>query len=138
MRAPWFLPEPGDILWCWFPEDIVGAPGPKPRPALAITVSQMENGAGVQVVYGTSQKLHKLLAGEFAIRKVDHPAAYLLAGLSADTKFDFNRIIELPWNEHFFSVPPSPRFGQHPKLGALHPSMLRATQAALRAIRSQH
>lgn len=129
----WLPPEPGDIVWCRFPQDVLAAPGPKPRPALVLAVTRYEAGFGVQVSYGTSQKLGRLLSGEFAIRKPDNPAAYTLAGLSADTKFDLGRILDLPWNERYFSVPPSPRFGQTPKLGSLHIAMTRTVEAALRA-----
>ena len=34
----WALPEPGDIVWCVFPELPDLEPGPKPRPALVVTV----------------------------------------------------------------------------------------------------
>lgn len=130
----WTRPEPGDILWCRFPLRTGGAPGPKPRPALALAVEEFEDEMLVTAAYGTSQKLDHLRPGEFALRKAEHPAAFDLAGLSLDTKFDLGNTHRLPWIELYFGVPPQSRFGQHPKLGTLHPSMLRAAGAALRAI----
>jgi hypothetical protein len=49
-----------------------------------------------------------------------------VAGLSYDTKFDLRNMVELPWNDSFFSVPPNPSHGQTPKLGSLHIGMNRA------------
>jgi len=68
-------------------------------------VSEHEDGVAVTVAYGTSQGLHRLHKGEFAITKQDSPAAYSSAGLSFDTKLDFRQTVELPWNEDFFEVP---------------------------------
>ncbi|MGH7838910.1 MAG: hypothetical protein ACREQC_13955, partial [Candidatus Binataceae bacterium] len=90
----------------------------------------------VEVAYGTSQKLARLHAGEFAIRKLDHAAAYALAGLSYDTKFDLVNTLLLPWDGAFFDVPPHSKHGQTPKLGTLHSGMMKVVEAALRAARS--
>jgi hypothetical protein len=79
----------------------------------------------VSVAYGTSQKTDRLYSGEFKISKSDHPAAYASAGLSYDTKFDLRNVLELPFNNTYFSVPPHAPHGQIPKLGTLHPSMVR-------------
>ncbi|MFM9969413.1 MAG: hypothetical protein ACKVQK_13570 [Burkholderiales bacterium] len=136
-RAAWPSPEPGDILWCRFPQRARDLAGPKPRPALVMEVIEAEDGVAVRVAYGTSQKLVQLVAGEFAIRKNDHPAAYALAGISYDTKFDLRRAVLLSWNENFFAVPPQPRFGQTPKLGTLHASMIKAVKAALGTARAR-
>ena len=76
-----------------------------------------------------------MLAGEFAIRKLDNAAAYVLAGLSYDTKFNLVKALSLPWDTEFFGVPPEPRHGQIPKLGSLHSGMMKAVEAALRATR---
>jgi hypothetical protein len=88
------------------------------------------------VAYGTSQKLGRLLAGEFAIRKFNNAAAYALAGLSYDTKFNLLEALSLPWDSAFFAVPPDPKHGQIPKLGSLHSGMMKVVEAALRATRS--
>lgn len=90
----------------------------------------------VTVAYGTSQGLHRLHRGEFAITKQGNPAAYGSAGLSFDTKFDLRQSVELPWTEGFFAVPARSPYGQHPKLGILHASLMRAVQAAYRAARA--
>jgi len=71
--------------------------------------------------------------GTQPICKRFHCRAYESAGLSLDTKFDFKQSIELPWNEAFFAVPARAEHGQHPKLGELHPSVMRAAQAACQA-----
>ncbi len=130
MASPWKPPALGDIVWCHFPLLPELDPGPKPRPALVVQVTAKEDGELVAVVYGTSQRLDRLLAGEFAIRSAQNPAAFALAGLSFDTKFNFKQIVELPWTEEFFKVPPRAAHGQNPKLGTLHPSMMLAARAA--------
>jgi hypothetical protein len=103
---------------------------------LVCDVTEREDGLSVTVAYGTSQGLTKLHGGEFAITKIGEPAAYSAAGLSFDTKFDLRQAIELPWNESFFAVPPKAPHGQNPKLGTLHASMMRAAQAAYRAVQA--
>jgi hypothetical protein len=40
---------------------------------------------------------------------------------------------ELPYNDEWFRVPPQPMQGQTPKLGVLHPSLMRAARAAFDA-----
>jgi hypothetical protein len=134
MGAPWTAPSPGDIVWCRFPHLPKPTPGPKPRPALVCDVTEREDGVAVTVAYGTSQGLNRLHAGEFAITKLSHRAAYDSAGLSFDTKFDLRQSVELPWNMAFFAVPPQAPHGQHPKLGSLHASMMRTAQAAHRVL----
>ena len=129
---PWPPPEPGDIVWCRFPERPRDKPGPKPRPGLVVTVTEFNDGIVVSVAYGTSKGLARLSSGEFAIRRDVNRAAYELAGLSYDTKFDLAHVVELPWDETFFAIPPDTRLGQSPKLGTLHSSMMRAAQPAAR------
>jgi len=77
----------------------------------------------------------RLHTGEFRITKREHPAAYVSAGLSYDTKFDLSKVLELPYNDDYFSVPPHAPHGQNPKLGTLHPSMVRIAAAAFAASR---
>jgi hypothetical protein len=62
-----------------------------------------------------------------------NPAADAAANLSFDTKFYLRRILDLPYSTDWFSVPPAAPHGQMQKLGTLHPSMVRAVQAAFRA-----
>jgi hypothetical protein len=88
----------------------------------------------VSVAFGTSQKTDRLYSEEFKISKSEHPAAYASAGLSYDTKFDLRNILELPFNDAYFSVPPHAPNGQTPKLGALHPSLVRIAASAFAAL----
>jgi hypothetical protein len=84
----------------------------------------------VSVAYGTSQKTDRIYSGEFRISKSEHPAAYASASLSYDTKFDLRSVLELPFNDAYFLVPPHAPHGQIPKLGTLHPSMVRIAASA--------
>lgn len=96
-----------------------------------------EDGVVVQLVYGTSRRVDRLMRGEFSILKASNLGAFALAGLAFDTKFDFKVAIDLPWTEHFFNVPPRAPHGQTPRLGTLHPSLMRAARAAYEAAVSQ-
>ena len=107
-------------------------PGPKPRPALVVDVGSMRGTPAVEVVYGTSQKPERLFAGEFAITPADG-AAFRESGLEYPTKFDAARSVFLPYNDNWFGVPPHAPHGQTPKLGVLHPSLMRRAQAAFDA-----
>jgi len=137
MSSKWALPAPGDIVWCWFPEVPGMEPGPKPRPALVMRVACKEDGDVLSVVYGTSKNLQQLRRGKFAITRDQHPSAYALAGLAYDTKFDFKTMVELPWSERYFKVPPRSPHGNTPKLGTLHATLVRAAEAAYRAAANQ-
>ena len=123
------LPEAGDIVWCRFPEEAMGRPGPKPRPAMVVDLGTLHSDPAVEVIYGTSQKLERLYAGEFAITPEDG-IAYRASGLSRATKFDMSRSVFLPYNVVWFGVPPGAPHGQTPKLGILHPSLIHRAQAA--------
>lgn len=131
----WPEPTAGDIVWCHFPDNI--HPRPKPRPALVLVVYDDDAPEfSVSVAYGTSQRTTSLHRGEFAILRVRSPAAYAAAGLSHDTKFDLRQTVVLPYTTDWFSVPPAAPHGQVPKLGTLHPSVVRAVEAAYRAAKS--
>jgi len=134
VRAPgWFLPpSPGDIVWCRFPERGLPGPGPKARPALVLKVGEVGGRPAAVVAYGTSRKIDQLYAGEFAITPSDY-SAYEAAGLSAPTKFNLARTSELDFNDLWFAVPHGAPHGQTPKLGILHPSLVRRAEAAYRA-----
>jgi hypothetical protein len=129
-------PSPGDIVWCHFPYLPATEPGPKPRPALIVGVRTFEDGVTIRVAYATTQRTSSLRAGEFLIAKDKHPVAFKQAGLAFDTKFDLNKVIELPWTDRYFKVSPTPNpaFGQTPKVGSLHASMMRALVAAHGAV----
>ena len=88
----------------------------------------------VRVCYGTSQRTTKLYRGEFSILRDRNPAAFESAGLSYDTKFNLGKLVDLPHLSDWFSVPPAAPHGQRPKLGMLHPSLIRALQAAYSAV----
>ena len=131
----WPKPEAGDIVWCHFPHLPNLDPGPKPRPALVVRVREHESlprAYRAFVAYGTSQKTTTLHKGEFLLQK-DQTSAFQLSGLSFDTKFDFNRTVELPYSSEYFKPPPSASASYLPHLGLLHASMMRKAQAAWRA-----
>jgi hypothetical protein len=132
--SPRFFPQPkpGDIVWCKFPQHASLKPGPKPRPALVLKVGENAAATWVQVAYGTSQKVDKLFPGEFVITPSDGDA-YAISGLSYPTKFNLASAFELPFNEDWFGVPPGAPHGQFPKLGVLHPSLMRRARAAMQA-----
>lgn len=126
------MPALGDIVWCHWPEKGRNAiPGPKPRPCLVLALDEAEAGHPVVLVaYGTSRKLDRLHAGEFSITQNENPAAYEAAGLSYDTKFDLRQTAWLPYSSQAFGVAPGAPYGQVPKLGLLHPSLMRAAARA--------
>ena len=133
----WFpAPRAGDIVWCRFPQDRLPAPGPKPRPALVLRVGEHEGHPLVEVAYGTSRKVDTLYAGEFVILPSD-PVAYEAAGLSYPTKFNLAATFELDFNSTWFSVAPGSPYGQTPKLGVLHPSLIRRVEAAARVVKNR-
>ncbi|CAM7591436.1 hypothetical protein KLQUCP338B2_24940 [Klebsiella quasipneumoniae subsp. similipneumoniae] len=59
----------------------------------------------VIVVYGTTQRTGKdeLYDTEFVIRKTDQDFEF--TGLAHDTKFNFERRVQLPYNSDYFSIP---------------------------------
>ena len=126
----WPQPLAGDIVWCHFPENLGVKPAHKPRPALILEVfGEHVTPYTVIVAYGTSQKVTRLYAGEFAISEADH-AAFRTAGLSYPTKFNLKRRVQLPYVSTYFDIPPGAPFGQTPKLGTLHASLVRRAHAA--------
>jgi hypothetical protein len=129
----WKLPAPGDIVWCLFPEVPDIEPGPQPQPALVMRVERRQDGNLVSLVYGTSKNLTRLSSGEVAITQSKNPAAYALAGLAYDTKFNFKVIVELPWTDRYFKVPTRNLHGNTPKIGTLHATILHSVEVAYRA-----
>jgi hypothetical protein len=130
----WGEPVAGEIVWCHFPDDV--HPRPKPRPALILAVFDDDAPQfTVRVAYGTSQRVTTLYRGEFSIQRERNPAAYAAAGLSYDTKFNLGQALDLPYDTQWFSVPPAAPHGQTPKLGVLHPSLMRTVQAAFEVAR---
>ena len=132
----WPEPQAGIIVWCRFPETPALRPGPKPRPALILTVFDDDAPQfRVLVTYGTSQKVARLYAGEFHITAHDG-AAFRLSGLSFPTKFNLSKTVELPYSTPWFDVPPGAPYGQTPQLGVLHANLMRRATAAWQAARS--
>ena len=132
MTQWWAEPTAGDIVWCHFPDDI--HPRPKPRPAfILVGFDDDAPRFEVRVVYGMSKRTTTLYRGKFSILRERNPTAYAMAGLSYDTKFDLKQTLDLPYTTEWFSVPPAAPHGQSPKLGTLHPSLVRALEAAYRA-----
>lgn len=129
----WPEPAAGDIVWCHFSDGI--RPRPKPRPGLILAVFGDGKPFTVRLACGTSQRTTTPYRGEFVIHRVANPAAFAAANLSFDTKFDLRRCVELPFTSEWFSVPPAAPHGQVPRLGTLHPSLVRAVQVAYRAVR---
>jgi hypothetical protein len=99
-------------------------------------VGESDSDPVVRVAYGTSQKTDQLYAGEFAILPAQADA-FAESGLSYPTKFNLGKIFELDYNDIWFGVPPQARYGQNPKLGILHPSLLRRAMAAHTAATQQ-
>ncbi len=132
----WFpAPRAGDIVWCRFPQRELRGPGPKSRPALVVRVGESNGRPVAEVAYGTSQKVSSLYAGEFAITPEDG-AAFAVSGLSYPTKFNLEETFELDFNDVWFSVPAGAPHGQTPKLGILHPGLMRRAGAAARAAKN--
>jgi hypothetical protein len=130
----WDEPTAGEIVWCRFPDHISARP--KPRPALVIAVFDDDAPAfAVEVAYGTSQRTTAMHRGEFVILQERNPVAYRAAGLSYGTKFDLRQTVILPCSTEWFHVPPAAPHGQKPLLGTLHPSLMRAAEAAFRTAR---
>lgn len=114
-------PEVGDIVWCRFPEHDALKPGPKPRPAIVLSVMDDARPIRVRVVYGTSQKITPMRKGQMVVRR-EARAVFAQAGLSYTTKFDFNRVIILPYTDPWFGLAPqgSGLVAATPRLGSLH------------------
>jgi hypothetical protein len=101
-----------------------------------LRVGEYQDRPLVEVAYGTSQKVDSLYSGEFAILQSDR-AAYEAAGLSYPTKFNLAETFELDYNDTWFDVAPGAPYGQDPRLGVLHPSLVRRVEAAVRAAGSR-
>ena len=129
MTTSYPAPEPGDIAWCRFPEFENIHPGPKCRPALILSVDEARKPPRGRVAYGTSRGLSRLHAWEFAIT-TDDGEAYVLSGLSVPTKFSLKQTVVLDYNDLWFEPAPGRPPRATPKLGVLHPSLVRRIQAA--------
>ena len=133
-------PEPGDVLWCRFPEIEGIKPGAKPRPCIVLWVSDPPSAPDipyrVRVVYGTTKIRGKALPHEADIDPVSNPSAYQASGLAYPTRFNFKKLVVVNYDDMFFER--APRGGKvaplpSPRMGTLHPSMMRAFSAAYSA-----
>lgn len=107
-----YFPAPtlGTFSWSYFPNQEEAEPGSvpvraKPRPALVVGLT-VENGIPyVIVIPGTTKRTDEseLYPTEFVIRKTD--ADFPFTGLSHDTKFNFERKIQLPYSSEYFAIP---------------------------------
>ncbi len=131
------LPEPGDFVWCRFPEDSRLKPAPKPRPVLVLAVGHHDDDPTapmVRVAAGTSRKTMagQIYPCEFLLER-DGSGPFQASGLSYTTKFSLRRVLELPYTSDFFEPPPKQRFGKTPKVGVLHASYVAALRVAAAA-----
>ena len=130
-------PEPGDFVWCRFPEDRQLKPAPKPRPVLVLAVGHHETDFAlpmVRVAAGTSRKTAPAdtFPWELVIER-DEGGPFKASGLSYTTKFNVRNTLELPYTATFFEPPPHRPFGKTPKLGVLHPTYMAALRSAAMA-----
>jgi len=125
VAAGYPAPEVGDIVWCRFPQHESLKPGPKPRPAIVLAIMDDASPVRVRVVYGTSRKLTPVTPGTLVIRE-EQKSAFAQAGLSYSTKFDFNKVVILPYNTLWFDLAPKggALVAASPKLGSLHASLM--------------
>lgn len=125
-----YFPAPtlGTFSWSYFPNQEEAEPGsapvrPKPRPALVVGVAVENSIPYVIVVPGTTKRTDEseLYPTEFVIRKTD--ADFPFTGLSHDTKFNFEREIQLPYSSEYFAIPKPKRGSKDvptdPRLGIL-------------------
>jgi len=99
------MPAPTSIVWCRFPyvED-VDRPGPKPRPAIIKRgYADQENNPWVDVAYGTSQDVFRKEINQFVVSNIVDMDA---CGLYCATRFQLDRIAQLPWASEFFPDAP--------------------------------
>ncbi len=135
------LPEPGDLVWCRFPEDARLKPAPKARPALVLAVGHHDHDADlpmVRVAPGTSRKTGpgQVFPWEFLIERSDS-GPFRASGLSYSTKFNVRNTLELPYTSEFFEPPAQRPFGKTPKLGVLHAAYMTGLRAATTAAQSR-
>lgn len=129
-------PEPGDLVWCRFPEDPRLKPAPKPRPVLVLAVGHHEDDPAipmVRVAAGTSRKTGQgqVFPWEMLIEN-DGSDPFRATGLGYTTKFNIRNTLELPYTPEFFEPPPRHPFGNTPKLGILHAGYMAALRSAAR------
>lgn len=99
------VPQAGDILWAWVPEQEGAARGEKCRPALVIDVTESHGLVYVTVAKGTSQHMDCHYLGELMLKQ---KSDWHAAGLKKPTKFQFKRTEKLPLIERWFDFNAKP------------------------------
>jgi hypothetical protein len=115
-------PNPGDILWCHFPNYDPKDPTMKERPALVISVMDDCEPIRLRVAYGTSKRPKPVTRGCFLVEKASE---LKVAGLSVPTRFDMKNLVVLPYTLSAFLNAPG-------ELGLLKPSPLMGVLPASR------
>lgn len=109
------IPRPLDIVWCRFPILELSKPGPKCRPGLvrSVLLNKGQTKARVEVCYGTSQLKKDRFPFDLFI---ENASQLTLLGLPQATRFEIDRVLQLPWSAEFFE----PRRGKKtPIIGRL-------------------
>lgn len=110
MSAPWGdLPAPLDVVYCNFPEQLIGPdqavePGPKPRVALVLEIDESSEPPLIHVAYGTTKRTRSLMSGEFQISPSD--SVFVQTGCTDETKFDLRRSVWLMYDDVWFKAKP--------------------------------
>lgn len=123
------LPIPGDIVLCYFPEDLKACKSGKHRPAIVMAVSSktME----VEVAFGTSKKIDRIYPKEVLFDQASN--GFERTGLHVSTKFDFGRMVKLPFNSEWFVIPIRPPGRTSPILGSVPPADVARIKAVFNA-----
>jgi len=123
------LPEPGDIVWCHFPNANPKDPTMKNRPAFVLSVMDGVDPPRLRVAYGTTKKVRPVGKGQFLISQPSH---LVHAGLSSETRFSMQNIVILDYTANWFDLAPLPGGlnGPTPKMGTLPPILMADAQRA--------
>lgn len=120
----WPLPNPGQIVWCRFPNRDPADPTLKNRPALVVSVMDQAQPPRLRVAYGTTQRPIPYGPGEFLIQL---PAHLAQAGLVSVTKFSMRNLVVLDWTPVWFGLAPRAGgiFDTTPTMGTLPAELMR-------------
>jgi len=123
------LPEPGDIVWCHFPNANPKDPTMKNRPALVISVMEETSPPRLRVAYGTTKRVRPVGKGQILLHQPTH---LLQAGLAGETRFSLLNLVVLDYTPHWFAPAPLPGGlkGATPKMGSLPAACMAELQRA--------
>lgn len=123
------LPEPGDIVWCHFPNANPKDPTTKSRPALVISVMDDTSPPRLRVAYGTTKRVRPVGKGQLL---VSQPAHLRQGGLASETRFSLLNLVVLDYTPHWFDQAPFPGGlkGATPKMGSLPAACMADLQRA--------